>query len=684
MYWSVGTRFHDASNYRRLLRCAAAVWAVLPWCAARAEDITVVASGEPVSLAWPAGTTIDGGELRVELDAYDITSVVMLDARRLVLPVRELALEPGRHALRVTRSDASGATVLLELVLDVYQRPGVRRAGRQWNVLLSNAWQVDEYPHPDDSNRSQTEAILQWGGEIEKATWRASHSLDALYSPGVPLTNTWQLPGYELLVERSLGSARVGLALGDDAVPLDNLLFSGFNRRGLRAVFSALEERVQAQLFTLHTDAVTTADVAVVPLDTDTSMVGGFASFAPFASRPDALVFSAGWVDGNGTNGGAGVAIPEGAFTTGGSAWNAALDGYAWQRALWLHGEYARSDFDADGSGIRVNDDATAASLQLSSNGGLTFAALDTWSLAVEHRRIGAHFFALSNLSLPGDVELRGARAGLGRRGFTLEASALSQRTDVDDQALHPRIDTRARGITLQYAPMWADAARAPWRWLGTPALTFSFERTANRDVDGDAAALGFEVDDEQRNSAAALQFSAENYGIGFDFARIERDDRSAPIVVDGFEIYLPTGDTREHTFGINAWWRPNERFSAGPQWQRVRHRDLATGAVSHSNLWSAQVQATLIAEVLSLQASWSDTRDSLHALVPADAQRSANRGGAFDLAYRPVAGGGALPQIDCHLRAAYAGNSSVFAATASSAREWRVSLSFDLTWSKN
>ena len=111
---------------------------------------------------------------------------------------------------------------------------------------------------------------------------------------------------------------------------------------------------------------------------------------------------------------------------------------------------------------------------------------------------------------------------------------------------------------------------------------------------------------------------------------------------------------------------------------------ELATGAESHSDLWSAQVQATLIRDVLTLQASWSDARDTLHTLVPLDGQRSDNQGGAFDLAYRPTPGHGALPQIDCHLRATYSGNNSVFAAQSSSTREWRVVLSFDFTWSGN
>ncbi len=684
MFSIVGIRFQTSSNYHRWLPSAAAVCALAPWGAARADDLTVITGTEPFSVPWPAGAVINGGEFVVELDGYDVTAVVELSTAHLLLPVQQLALEPGRHDLRVTHKGDGEATVILEHVLDVYQRAGVRRANRQWNALLSSGWQVDEYPDAGDIDRSHTEATLQLGGAYETASWLATDSLSALYSPGVPGTQSWQLPGYELRAERRIGGARLGLALGDDALPLDNLLFSGFSRRGLRADFAALEQRVQAQMFTLHTDPVTATDVDVVPLDADTSMLGGFLSVAPFAAHPDALVFTAGWVDGNGTNGGAGLATPEGDFSTGGSAWNAALDSYAWQRAFWLHGEFARSDFDADGSGVRVRDDATAASIQLSSNGGLSLAALDQWSLGLEHRRVGARFFALSNLSLPGDVEQRRAHLGLGRHGFSLESQALVQRTDVDDQPLRPRIDSRSSGVTLQYAPMWADATRAPWRWFGTPSLTAGYERATNAQVDGDALALGFDVDDVQRNVTAGLQFSAEKYGVGFDFARVERDDRTAPIVVDGFGIYQPTGDTREHTFGVNVWWRPNERFSIAPQWQRVRHRDLATGIESHSDLWSAQIQATLIPDVLTVQASWSDTRDTLRALVPLDDQRSDNHGGAFDLAYRPTPGRGALPQVDCHLRATYSGNTSVFATQSSSAREWRVVLSFDFTWSGN
>lgn len=676
-------RFRTRSNYRGW-RCGAAACALVWSLAVRAAELTVIAGGEPLAVPWPAGIEVTNGEFLIELDGYDITSVVSLDAGWLVLPLPQLALEPGRHALRVSRHDAENVTVLFEHVLDVYQRPGVRRATRQWNVLLSSGWQVAERPQAGDADRQHTEATLQWGGEHETASWRASDAVSALYSPGVQGMQSWQLPGYELRAERRIGTAQLGLALGDDAPPLDNLLFSGFSRRGLRADLAALEDRVRAQIFTLHTDPVTAADVDIVPVDAATSMLGGFAAVAPFAAHPDALVLTAGWVDGGGSNGGAGIATPEGTFTTGGSAWNAALDGYAWQRALWLHGEFARSDFDTDGSGQRVRDDASVASVQLSSNGGLSFGALDQWSLGLEQRRVGAHFFAISNLSLPGDVELRRAHLGLGRRGFSLETVALAQRTDVDDQALRPRIDTRSGGVSLQYASMRADAARAPWRWLGTPTFTASYERASNRQMDGDALALGFDVDDVQRNAAAGLQFSSDTFGVGFDFARIERDDRTAPIVVDGFEIYRPSGDTREHTFGINAWWRPGERLSIAPQWQRVRHRDLATGTDSHSDLWSAQVQAVLVRDVLTLQASWSDTRDSQHTPLPLDAQRSSSHGGALDLAYRPTPGRGALPQVDCHLRAAYSGNTSVFAAQSSSAREWRVSLSFDFTWSGN
>jgi hypothetical protein len=677
----VGT---ETRSGRVALQCVA-TFALLPWPAAQAADLTVIAS-EPLSLPWPPEAATGGGEFLVELDGYDITSVAEINSERLSLPMPALALEPGKHELRVTRNDANGPVVLLEQTLDVFQRPGVRRTTRQWNVLLSSAWQVDEHPRVDDADRSQADATLQWGSEYERASWRAQDSLNALYSANPAAgTAAWQLPGYELLLERNLGTARLGLALGDDALPLDNLLFSGFSRRGLRAQLSALEDRVRMQAFTLHTDPVTQADVDVVPLDEGTSMVGGFASFAALPGHPELLVFSAGWVDGNGTNGGAGVATPEGALTTGGSAWNAALDSYAWQRTLWLHGEYARSDFDADGSGVRGGDDATSAALRLSSEGGHGLAVFDQWSVEFEHRRIGAQFFALSNLALPGDLAARRVQAALGRRGLILQANALTQRSDVDDAPLHPRIETRTRGAALQYAPMWASAAAAPWRWIGTPSFSMSYERTRNAQRDGDAPALGFDVNNVQRAFVSNLQFAGSAFSFGIDFSRLERDDLSQPIVADGFTIYLPAEDTREHSLGVNASWRPNERFSISPQWQSVRGREPGSGARTRNEVWSVQLAATLIPQVLSVQTSWSDARDSQASPVPfADNGRTRNSGGTFDLVFRPpVAAHALLPQLDCHLRASYADRRASFAAQPSTDREWQISLGFDFTWTR-
>jgi hypothetical protein len=670
-----------------LLQCAAFVFAATaPWGAGlRAAEYTVTLDGGTWSLPW--GTAASGGEILVELDGYDITSVVAMDAQGLTLPLSSLGLEPTRHELKVSRTDETGAiTVLAEHVLDVFQRPGVRKATRQWNVLLSNAWRVAEHAAQPGVDDSQADATLQWGGVYETSVWRAQDSLSALWSAQASGgLDTWQLPGYELLLERRIGPTQLGLALGDDVVPIESLLFSGFSRRGLRAQVNALEERIRMQAFTLHTDPVTQADVDVVPLDADGSMTGGFASIAPFSKRPDALVFTAGWVDGRGTNGGAAVAAPEGVLTSAGRAWNAALDSYAWQRALWLHGEYARADFDVDGSGARVTDAARLASLQLTSNGGLTFAALDQWALGLEYRRIGAQFFALSNLSLPADLEARRATLALGRRGLSVETAMLAQRSDVDDQPLIPRIDTRARSATLRYAPMWADVQRVPWRWIGTPSLSLSYERATNVARDGDALAQGFDVNNLQRSVGASLQFSGEKFGLGFDYSGIERDDDTAPLFSEGFEIYTPVADTRERSFGVNGYWRPNERFSIAPQWQRVRNRELGSGALTENDLWSLQLQATLIPEVLSVQTSWSDTRDGLSQTLPlADPQRSRARVGAFDLAWRPTNGRGALlPRIDCHVRAAYADNSSLFVGTANAAREWQVSVSFDLTWAR-
>jgi len=75
------------------------------------------ADAEMLAIELPADAA---GTLLVEIDGYDVTAVVHIDAGVLNVPTRGLALAPGEHALRVLVSRDNGdIDTLLERTLAV-------------------------------------------------------------------------------------------------------------------------------------------------------------------------------------------------------------------------------------------------------------------------------------------------------------------------------------------------------------------------------------------------------------------------------------------------------------------------------------------------------------------------------------------------------------------------------------
>lgn len=654
---------------------------------ARAETVRVLATDASVVVALPANAPAPGNTLQIELDGYDVTAVSTVADGNLTIPLPGLALTPGEHYLLVLAAGADGdVDTLAEHTLDVYQRAGRREASQQWNLLLSNNYRFAQHPDAafDGTSRSAGNGALQWAGKFDGGTWIASGGLDLLYdsaSPSMPGQKRMQMPAIELRVGRRIGSGSVGLAFGDGAVNPGSLIFSGFDRRGLRLEASALDQRFTAQAFTLHPDPVTNFDADVPPFDSSSNVVGAQTVLAPFSLHPGALTLSAGWLDGDSTLGGVGIVTPQLAgdapLTYGGNAWTLALDSFAFERALWMHGEYAASRFDSDGQGAGVaarDDHARRFVAQLSSGGALTLPAFEQWTLGFEWQQVGAHFFSLGNLLLPGDLDLQQGYASLATHGVSLDGALLRQHTDVAGGALTPRIDSNQQNFTAAYTPPSIDPAASPWRWLGVPSLSLGYEATSNEQDAVDLLLAGYDLDNRQRTISAGLSFAHQHFSFGLNADRVQRRDLSQALIVDDFVLYEPGPDSRETLFGVNVAWLPNERFTISPQWQRSRVRETPDGSRTDNDLWSLQLQASLIREVLSLQLGWSDTQDRQRLFeLPQQAQRLSSNTGNLDLAYRMRTPDAIWPGVNFNLRAAY--------GRSLGEQQWQAMLSFELNW---
>jgi hypothetical protein len=664
---------------------------------AQAEVIPVLASAEELQIALPPEGVANGATLHVELDGYDIGAVSRNVDGAVQIPLASLGLTPGEHLLRIlVVNDSGDIDTLAEHTLDVFQRQGVRAAAQDWSVLLGSQYRIAQ--HPDDAfegaGRASSTAVAQWQGDYDSGTWIAGGSLQALFDsnrlPG-SAESRWQLPSMNLRAGRRFESGHVTLGLGDDETLPDNLVFGSFIRRGLRFEAGGLGDRLNAQAFTLHTDPVTSFEAKLAPYDTGSSVVGAHADIAPLARYPDALTLSASWIDGDSSLGGVGIYMPEEdigmPLIVGGSAWTVALDSVSLGRSLWLHGAYAKSRFDADGERYGEparDDDARRVVVQLGSGGALSTAMLDQWSMGYEHRRVGPHFYSLGNLMLPGDLDLRQWHASLSTRGFGLEMQALDQFTDVDEDPLRPRVDSDQQRVTLSFTPPTLDPTTGPWKWLGTPSMSAGYEATANTQRASDLLVAGYDLDNRQRTVSGDVSFSHTRFTLGLNAHRVVRDDRSQALIVDDFVLYEPLPDSRETLWGLSLGWYISERFTLAPQWQRSRLRELPDGAATDNDLWSLQVQASVIPDVLSVQLGWSDSNDAQRFFeLPQDSQRLSSSSGTLDISYHMRTPNAFWPGIDWHLRGAYGRTAWNTAAFAQADSQWQAQLSFELNWRK-
>lgn len=649
--------------------------------AAEGGALTIDAAAESVAIALPAGST---GTLLVEIDGYDVTAVVRIEAGTLNLPARGLALTAGGHQLRVLAARDNGdIDTLLDRTLDVAGRAEVSRH-QTWDVLLGSGWRVAQ--HPDEEfagvDRDEHRAVLQWSGERDSSSWALRGNASAAYDDvtlNAPDGNVWQLPGYLLEAERRFASGSVGLALGDDPIQLGNLLFSAYSRRGLRLDARALHDHVQVQGFTLNSEPQTRLDADVVPASASGSVQGGYAVVSPITAHPEWLRITSGYVSGDTTLGGIATSSVDPVTRYGGHAWNAALDSWAWDATLWLHAELARSAFDVDGlaSGAPARaDDAHHFAAQLSSGGSLLVPGFDSWSIGFERQAVGPHFFSLGNLMLPGDLALDHGYLRAGSHGVSLGVDTTRMESDVDDDPARARRVGNTHDVSASYTPEFIDPSVGPWRLLGVPTLSAEWQDVDWRQDEADALLAGFDLDSRQRTRTLGLDLAQERVSLSLRRSTSSYDDRSHPLVVDDFEIYTPPSDTRETTWSAQLTWTVGDRLMLAPQLQSTTLRDLASHSRSRNNLWGLQAQATLVPERWWLQASYSEARDRAAPIDPFTPAESVDSGGGvLSLVYRAHQAAAQAPDVDLQL-------------TGQSARvldqdTWQVMLGFSVHWQK-
>lgn len=576
---------------------------------------TLAGTTDPLSMSWdlPEAALRADGRLAVELDGYDISPFTEISDNRLTIKL-DTPLTPGSHQLAVVVFLANGdiETVMTE-TLDV--------AASDQTEWQANAT-LDSHYRAAMKDKSEYQAIPHAGStgginassRTTQGNWQVDSTVQAMYdsvSENNSDNDEWALAHYQVAAKHTGEQLITGIAVGHIDVDRNDLLFSSFQRRGVTAGLEQRDGDFKLQVFGLQSDPTTRYDGdLLVPEDASEKSTGATASLAIAGEQ---LLVSVGYIDGEGTLGGAGYSDNGDPTIYGGQSWNVALDSYWLNRSVWLHGEYAESEFDRDGIGLgedEQTDTASQAFIKLSSDGDLSTSAVDYWSVLLHYQTVGIDFYSMGNLYLPGDMSMQRLFAQTSLQGLSAELEWAEEESNTDDDPNLPTQTLQRQTLNLSYTPMTINPDALAWRVLGMPSGYFNYQVISYDQLGSDAALTGYDLDNDTEVMALGLQFSGQTLNWELKHQVTHYNDNSNTLIQSGFVVYEPSSDTSNNLTELLIGWTPGERLSLNvyTQWNELVEED-SNDKYNNDN-YGIDGYWLIVPELLNLTLNYNQSRD--------------------------------------------------------------------------
>ncbi len=460
--------------------------------------------------------------LALELDGVDITGMLVREGPHVVYrPVEPL--KPGNHELRVVEYLPDGGVEERAVwQVEVRQSRAFRELDGSVRADLTGAFKVGASSGWDDRLPDwSADGSLALEGRVAEGEWRARGRVKLGYhseSTGSAAGRELELVDYLLRLERGGFGATVG-----HFSPLQQSLVSaGTSYRGMGVDFGEIDRRrFRAALFATRADSESGFQHGLGVTDPDNRVVGGRFTLFPFAEKPERLVLQGlaydgtASTDGEGTYGGGGVETGNGFSLSAGSR---LLDG-----RLQLRAEYARTRWDADGSGglaSTASDDALLLGMRLSGRLNEQSRTPLVWSLLLSYGRIGPYFYSLMNPGLQNDQQAARLTLGASMGGWKGGLSLQRTENNVDDLAGFPtsRLDTLSADLSYRFGKPWGGVLES---------LGMEFHHSRGRPVDIPTGYTHPLADDRNRKLTGRAGFLLLGGRGSFRLERSWRDDWS-------------------------------------------------------------------------------------------------------------------------------------------------------------
>lgn len=553
------------------------------------------------------------GQLRLELDAIDVTSQVLAaeDGRSATF-TPPAPLDPGVHELRLVQVIAKGE--ILERGVwrfEVRESREIREGVFNYAVSTQGTARVAQSDELDGQIVNGEPSSYQYGGStrfdayVDSGVFETTGHADLLADGNYRVTGVerpFELGNYLVQMESQNWHGSLGhhLPSATGESMQSNLILDGYPRRGVSMGLRTDNRRAAFSNYFVRTEQITGFNDGFGVGHSDHRLHGINTRFVPIVTPNTELVIGTAYLRGKGEE--AGVGFGGATELQSGESGNVVIDGYFWKKQVNVRGEYAKARFQAGRNLDTDSDDAyTVYAGFQPDQAPMVFSEPLYYSFGMDHARFGSFYRSIGNLQTLRDVEETRAEWSGQYRNFILQINGGRATDNVDDDPAYPT--TRLRSFSTDFG--WTPQSDFWPSWAATPSFGISGFRE-DRDTIKRARStnsLRFpsdDIDTQTHGGSVWAQF-AHPFGYwGISYSPAESIDGNGP------EFW-------QETTSLQSGFTFFDRLSINPALSYDKSRDRDAGIDFRTTSVVLDTQLAIVRDWwdISFSASQQQTRSS-------------------------------------------------------------------------
>ncbi|MBV1909886.1 MAG: hypothetical protein KUG78_11230 [Kangiellaceae bacterium] len=533
----------------------------------------------------------DLGDISATLGDYDISAMLTYDGEFIYINNLS-AIPPGSYLTTIRVEDEDGKiSILFNHRLAFYRERwqtsseltatgGVTLNSKQNNEFIERVNRLSE-----SALRLQAK---QLGKNIHITTRiDIQHRSDSNTLSGEKL----EIPDFYIGIEKPTDLGKLGLALGNQAIGSNGLVFNGFQRRGVSARLNDEQGRYSFKAFATSTDSsVSSKSDSIFSNHKDSRSSGVTVDFLPYEATGTRISLLGGYLDSRSQLTGTGIEInsdlldvESDSLSYGGKTWFVATNAHWFEESLSLQLEQAQSRIDSDGFDFgepAQEDKASRYRVALNSNGKFKqwLKLLDPtfWELSFQQQEVGADFYSMANIGLASNLQSRQSSIQLSWTEIQILLSSLEIKNNIDKIERLPLQTSRQNQMQINFSPD-ISLENSLWGTIGRPRFSVQLNETNRNQNLSDASLFGMDIDDTTIDSKFSASFQRKKLSWSLQHSRNKYVNDAISETLDGLLLAAPRSNTNNYFTSLTLSYNPSENWSFAPTFQKSKFKELET-----------------------------------------------------------------------------------------------------------